>query len=303
LPPPAPARFRFVALGDTKHATRTLAAISRQALTLGPAFLTFAGDMVGHWSDRAMDTWRRAMDGGCGNGLFARTFTVRGNHEGGGRGYAEWRARVLPLARTAASRGARAFSSMPGREEEVYSFDYGGAHVVGLDALGDADTIDDAQLRWLDADLGAAERRGALHSFLFFHGPIYCVAGHCHCKRGICRKGTYRLLEVLGRHPSVSATFHGHEHVLAYTLVDSKRDARVARPFHQFVSGDAGAGPDTCKAGRHGFWLKAHGFVLVELRGAEAEASFYRLGGARPERVVRWRQPAVALPPPARQPQ
>jgi acid phosphatase type 7 len=287
--PTSPPPFRFISWGDTKSATSVLTALSNQAIALKPAFSLYSGDMVSTWSDSAMDTWKNAIDGGKANGLFQNTFTVRGNHDAtSSSGYLNWMAAHHPLAKAASSLGAKSYSDMAGKASQVYSFDYGNAHFVGLDSTGDADTIGSDQITWLDGDLAAAQGRGLAHAFLFFHGPIYCVAEHCDCKTNICKSGIYKLVTVLNKYPFVSATFHGHEHVYAYTLLDNKRDAKITHPFHQFVTGDAGAGPDVCDNGRYDYWMNSHGFLVVDVAGKQVSASFYKQGNTTPQKTITW---------------
>jgi len=282
--------FRFISWADTKSATSVLSSLSNQAVPLKPAFTIFPGDMVNSWSDSLMSTWKSAMDGGKSNGMFQATFTVRGNHDASGSssGYGTWMAANHPLATAAAGIGAKNFSNMAGKANLVYSFDYANAHIVGLDSTGDADSIGSDQISWLDSDLAAAKSRGLTHAFLFFHGPIYCLAEHCSCTTGICKSGIYNLVTVLNKHPIVSATFHGHEHVYAYTYLDSKRDAKITHPFHQFVTGDAGAGPDVCDTGRYDYWMNSHGFLVVDVAGKQVTASFYKQGSTTPQKTISW---------------
>ncbi|MCC6752095.1 MAG: metallophosphoesterase [Deltaproteobacteria bacterium] len=287
---PASGSFRFIAWGDTKSGTSTLSALSNQALALNPKFTIYAGDMISTWSDAAMDKWRTAANGDKSNGIFDITFTVRGNHDASGSatGYFNWMAKNHPLDRSAAAIGAKSFSHMPGRENGAYSFDYANAHFVGLDSTGDADTIKSDQIAWLDADLAAASKRGMTHAFLWFHGPIYCVAGHCDCTTNICKSGIYALVAVLNKYNFVSATFHGHEHVYTYTYLDSRRDPKITHPFHQFVNGATGAGPDVCDPGRYDYWMKTPGFLAVDVDGPRVSVQFHKQGGTVPEKTITW---------------
>ncbi len=282
-PPTPTATFRFVSWADTKSATSVLTALSNQVAALKPVLTIYSGDMVSTWSDSAMNTWKNAVNGGKANGIFDITFTVRGNHDASGSstGYRTWMIANHPLDKAAAAIGAKNY-----KEHMVYSFDYANSHFAGLDSTGDADTIGSDQIAWLDTDLAAAEQRGLTHAFIYFHGPIYCMNGHCSCTTNICESGIYDIVDVLNKHPIVTATFHGHEHIYTYTYLDSKRDPKITRPFHQFITGDAGAGPSTARSGRYDYWMNAHGFLVLDVDGPKITASFYKQGGTQPEKTI-----------------
>lgn len=278
--------FRFIAWADTKTATTSLSNLSDQAVALNAAFTIYPGDLVSTWSNAAMDTWVKAMNGTLtgdttSNQMFEKTFPVRGNHEGSTSGFRDYLAAKRPIATTAAAVGATNFASMPNKTNEVYSFDYGNSHFVGLDALGDADTLSPAQISWFDQDLTAAESRGLTHAFLFVHGPLYCVDGHC-CTTsgtaGICDDGDgtiASLIAVINKHPIVTATFHGHEHVYAYVYLDSKRDPLFKHPVHQFHTASAGAGPSSCASARVDWCMAADGLSTVDVIGKTLKVNFY----------------------------
>jgi hypothetical protein len=48
------------------------------------------------------------------------------------------------------------------------------------------------------------------------------------------------LVPVLNKHPIISATFHGHEHILGWTHMDSSRVAQLTGSFEQFLTSPAG---------------------------------------------------------------
>ena len=47
-------------------------------------------------------------------------------------------------------------------------------------------------------------------------------------------------MNVINEHPIVSATFHGHEHVLTWTHMDNTRVSSLTRSYEQFVTSPAG---------------------------------------------------------------
>jgi hypothetical protein len=223
--------------------------------------------------------------------MFDITFPVRGNHDSSNT--AGWQA-YFEMSQTAARIGASNFTSMSGQQDLTYSFDYGNSHIIGVDVLGDASAITSAQIAWVDSDLAAAEARGLQHAFLFFHGPIYCVDGHCSCTVEVCStpSAVKNLITMLNKHTILTATFHGHEHTFAYTYIDETRVppessfAGVTHPFHQIVAGDAGAGPKVCNPNRCDFNNADHGFVTVDVAGPDVTVTFYEVGNPAPVKAI-----------------
>jgi len=301
------APFLFVSWADTKLGGEVLSGLSEQALRLGPAFSIVPGDLE-NWgfTPAAMNRWREAMDGArtgdrVPNGMSAIAFAVRGNHDR--LDTSGWQA-YFDFQKTANRVGATHYAEMPGQEDLSYSFDYRNAHFIGVDVPGDASLITSAQIRWIGADLARAEVRGLSHAFLYFHGPIYCVDGHCNCSRRVCpiSPRVKELIGVLNQHHIVSATFHGHEHTNAYTYVDASRIppdsefAGVTHPFHQFVTGSAGAEPTRCHSDRCDYDMPERGFAAVNVDGPKVTVTFYRWASMDPVNTIRFTKQAVANP-------
>jgi hypothetical protein len=110
------------------------------------------------------------------------------------------------------------------------------------------------------------------------------------------------LIEVLNRHFIVSATFHGHAHTYAHTYVDETRIPPdgwfegVTHPFHQFVTGTAGAGTNRCKANRCDYEMSEPGFAAVTVDGPDLAVSFYQEGSVDPVDTFRFTKQGVANP-------
>ena len=264
--------FLFVSWGDTKTGTSSLATLSNQAKALSPLFTIYTGDLIDSGSgEGTLDTWKAALNGGTNNGTFDITFPVRGNHDSG-------TSTIWPTyfdLRGVASRiGATNYTEL--NPDTTYSFDYDNSHFVGIDVLGDVTAMSSAQITWLNNDLTAAEARGLTHAFLFWHGPIYAVDDHC------CPTPPSNLITVLNSHPIVSATFHGHEHVIAYTHIDNTRISAVTHPFEEFVTGAAGAGLYSCRSGRSDWCLSANSFATIDVSGATFTVNAYRQGTTTP---------------------
>ena len=299
--------FRFIAWGDTKSARSSLSALSDQATLLDPAFTIYAGDLEeAGFTQSGMDLWKQAMNGQLTgdtspNGMFGLTLPVRGNHDSSNT--SGWQA-FFDLSQTAAGVGATHYTFMAGQEDRTYSFDFGNAHFIGVDVTGDAGLLTSAQIQWIDTDLAEAESRSLTHAFIYFHGPIYCIDGHCSCSQRVCSLPTAvkNLITMLNGHPILTATFHGHEHTYAYTFLDETRIppdgsfVGVTHPFHQVVAGDAGAGPDSCNANRCDFNMAEHGFITVDVSGLDVVVAFYQQGSSSPVKTIAFSQSGGRVP-------
>jgi hypothetical protein len=303
----AAAPFRFISWADTKSDTDILSALSDQAVGLNPAFTIYEGDLESSgFTSSGMAEWKEAMDGQLTgdsnpNGMFDIVFPVRGNHDDSNT--SGWQA-YFDFSQTATRVGATHYANMPGEEDLTYSFEYGNSIFIGVDVPGDAGKITGAQINWIDGQLSDAEGRGLLHAFLYFHGPIYCVDGHCGCSERVCSidSSVESLITMLNKHPIMSASFHGHEHTYAYTYLDESRIPAeggfegITDPFHQFVTGDAGAGPKSCKSNRCDYNMEKHGFVTVDVNGPDVTVSFYSMGNSSPEKVITYSQDGTPGP-------
>jgi hypothetical protein len=270
------ASFRFVSWADTKSALDELASLSTQAVLLNPTFTIYVGDLESNgFTLSGMNAWKDAMNGYCDNGMFDITLPVRGNHDADDT--SGWQS-YYDLQSTAPGVGATNYSALD--EDLTYSLDYGNSHFIGVDVLGNADHLSPEQVSWIDNDLAAAEARGLTHAFVYFHGPIYCVGGHCSCTRRTCSLDpvVVNLIEVFNEHPIVSATFHGHEHTYAHVHIDDTRIPEVTHPFEQFVTGSAGVDPNDCILGRTDYCMPSNGFVTVDVSGNSFTVDFYELG-------------------------
>jgi hypothetical protein len=274
--------FRFISWADTRSGISTLQSESKQAITLDPDFTIYVGDVCkNRFTMSCFTTWKKALTGGSTNNMFDITFAVRGNHDSGS---SIWKS-AFDIARVASNVGATNFSTLD--TDLTYSFDYENSHFVGVDVLGDATKMTPAQIRWVDNDLTAAEKRNLTHAFLFWHGPIYPLAAHC-CSTNPA------IISMLNKHPIVSATFHGHEHVVAYTHIDSSRIANCTHEFEEFVSGTAGASLHTARSNRYDYWLgKTQGFIMVDVSGTDFTVFVYSSGKTDPVKVLSCSKPDI----------
>lgn len=253
--------FRFGVWADTKDGVSTLAGISGTMASKSPKFIFSPGDLCSSGpTTGCLATWKTAYNNG-GN-LLGMSFVSRGNHDSGGT--AVWTA--YPDFNFSAHASAIGATNFRG-DNLTYSFDYGSSHFTVVDMPGgDATSMSSSQIAWVDSDLTAAEARGIAWSFLFWHGPEYPMGGHC------CTNAT-SLAQMVGRHQSVGATFHGHEHNLAYTHIDSTKIAGVSHAYEEFTIGGAGAGLYGCQRGD---WCSSnYGLATIDVTSTSFAVNIY----------------------------
>ena len=278
------ASFRFVAWADTRGNNPVLTRLSNQVkgMNTQPALTIYPGDLIPTNSSltvlQRFQNWQTALDGGNNNGMSNKTFASRGNHDLPDT--VTWVSffQFGPLSdpnSVAAKVGVTNYQVL--NDDLTYSFDYQNSHFIAVDGTGNANTITAAQIAWMNQDLTAASCRGIKHAFLFWHGPIYTVNGHMSSL-------PTALVMMLNDQPILTATFHGHEHVLAHTTMDHTRASQLTNlVFEQFVSGGAGAGFYSCTAGRSDFCDTVYGFVVIDvLSDTQIKAGFYKDGQTTP---------------------
>jgi Calcineurin-like phosphoesterase len=180
---------RFAVFGDNRTNGDTHRRLVSALVGEAPDFIVNTGDMVGESSDIE---WKMFFD--IEYPLLVNTPLVAaiGNHEAD-YGDDDQYARLLPAV--GASFGGR-----------VYSIDYGDVHLAMLDSNHELDD----QRGWLDADLTAAEGRGARHLFVVLHWGPWCgvnKVGH-----GGNDEAADAIVPVARKH-GVAALFSGHNHV------------------------------------------------------------------------------------------
>ncbi len=184
-------RFTFAAFGDTRSQEQFHQAVVDLIVSLEPDFVLHTGDLVAHgYSDHEWNTFFEIEQE-----LMARAplFPALGNHEGNAALYYD-------------------FFYLPGNER-WYSFDYGHAHFVCLQADNLADLSPEGeQVRWLRADLEATDRPW---KFAFFHVPPYSSLYR--------EENDVRVQEVLApvlAEHGVQVVFNGHDHGYQRLVVD-----------------------------------------------------------------------------------
>ncbi len=182
-------RLRFAVFGDN----RTDGDVHRRLVELlqneAPDFIVNTGDMVGE-SDSG--EWQTFFNIEYPLLINTPLFPAMGNHEHD-YGSDSFFAQLFPLGQQ---------NNFQGR---VYSSDFGDAHLAILDSNGDLN----AQSKWLDNDLTAAEARGAKASFVVLHwGPVCGCSGISHGSND----EAIPVEQVAAKH-GVAAIFSGHNHL------------------------------------------------------------------------------------------
>ncbi len=223
--------FHFVFAADSRDNYTVLPAFSHKMVTLNPVFGFFGGDLCGSFSTACINnTWKPALDGNNNDGMLAKTFVVRGNHDSGT--LSTWQG-LWDFQSMATRVGATHFTALT--SDATYSFDYGNSHFAMIDLPGGgSNSWTSAEISWLDSDLTAAEGRGIVHEFVFSHGPMYGVTS----EHG-SEQPSSALKAVLNKHP-ISAGFHGHEHVTQYTHITPSVESGI-NSYQEFTLGRAGA--------------------------------------------------------------
>lgn len=292
--------FSFVAMTDTNGGNSTLSSLSTKAKAMGPAFGIFTGDLENDGVTASeMNPWISAM-----GTMMPITFPVRGNHDDHLAGSLTAWDGFFNQSQTATTVGATNYKSMSGYNDAVYSFDYGNSHFIGFDVPGDVNELTSQMISWMDQDLTQAEGRGLTHAFMYWHGPLYCFGGaHCSCSTKTCLDNASTvnaIVAVINKHPIVTATFHGHEHMYAWSLLDQTRIPSITRPIYQFVNGNSGGDNRTCNANRCDYQTNGHGFVLVTVEGLTVTVSWYNNGNAPPVNTKTFTKEGTVPPPSSR---
>ena len=284
--PLASGGFRFISWGDSQNEAANLTATAQQATSLNPSFTIFNGDFE---QDGFRSNEMNPMVAALG-GLYPRTFFVRGNHDDHVSGSATLWQNYLASAKRPLPAGITNYVPLNSTSTYLsYSFDYGNSRFIGVDVPGGQDLLTSAQVSFMDARLTDAEARGLAHAFLFFHSGEYCIANHCSCSAaadGGCTSAS--LVALLNKHPIVSATFHGHEHVLAWVHMSNARVPALTRSYEEFFTSPSGGvtnNPDLHPARVDYYYpsmSSSRGFASVDVNGSSFTVSFYKVGVSAP---------------------
>lgn len=297
--------FRFVSWGDAQDEDdggSFTAKTSNQLKTFSPAFTIFNGDLADAGFLTANEAViAAALSGNSANGIYEKTFLVRGNHDNQNTyPIADWRNyfNIAGKAIAMDSAGIKNFTELSG--DLSYSYDFDNSRFLALDLPDGPDDATSAQwsilLPWIDQRLTDAESNNLVHAFIYSHHPFYCLESvHCDCTAAVdsncIGSRTMALLNVINKHPIVSATFHGDEHLLAHTHISSTRIPGVIRDYEQFDTSPAGTDAYNsnlfpARVDDVDLSSTAKGFATIDVNGPSYTVKFYRVGSSAPAQVL-----------------
>jgi hypothetical protein len=283
----AAASFRFISWGDAQDSSTNLTNTVNQANALNPAFTIFNGDLE---NDGVVNDRMTAMTGAFGS-LYNSTFLVRGNHDDHVSGSAALWESFFETANRPLPAGVTNYVSMDASSTYLtYSFDYGNSRFIGLDAPGDFGIVTSAEFSFMDARLTDAENLGLTHAFLFWHGPEYCVESvHCSnsSRTGTISSNMSKLVTIINKHPIVTATFHGHEHILGWVHMDNTRVSTLTRSYEEFITSPSGGYTynSYIYPNRMDYYyptVPKQGFAAIDVNGTSFTFSLYVSGNSNP---------------------
>ena len=243
--------FSFVVWGDTRTRHDVHSRVAARVLRESPSFVLHTGDLVANGQN--MNDWDKFFEIEKDILRNVPFYPVLGNHE-----------RNTPLF-------SRFFAFPGGGDGHYYSFDWGDAHIVGLDDNQSAPTEGMGaiflkyELDWLREDLAKNTKPFA---FVFFHQPLYtAVKGRRESAAKLAEK-----IEPILLSGGVAATFAGHDHNYQHHLKSG---------LHHIVTGGGGA-PLYEVDPIPGITLKAveiENYVRVRVTGNRAHIEALDIGG------------------------
>ena len=292
--------FIFASLGDAQLQSTNLKNTAVQINGLNPDFAIFNGDLGDNgYSKSELDTMTSALNCGGSCSLFNKTFLVRGNHDTKDTSTivdaSSWQSYFAAINRPLPPGISNYIGLSTSSTYLNYSFDYGNSRFIGLDTNDWGDLPNATQLSFLDSRLTNAESLGLTHAFIYFHAPAYCVEStHCSCSTkndSSCTPSA--LITIINKHPIVSATFHGHEHILGWTHMDNTRVAGLTHPYEQFITSPSGGwtynsylygGTSTPTRMEYAYPLSssAQGFGTITVDGLSFTMNIYKVGQTAP---------------------
>lgn len=233
-------KFEFLVFGDS-HEKKPVYKVWQNTVTRayqqnpGAKFLMSVGDLI--YSGKDYDQWQ-AWFAAC-QGVIANIpdMPAIGDHEPRGvSSKDEWqRPEYFIKLFKVPQNGPANFKG------EVYSFDYGAAHVVVLNSSfnyefsdpADRKAMIDAEVAWLDADLAACKKRWKI---VVYHDATYNLTPD--------RSGTLTKVNfgpIIDKH-HVDVVFNAHDHAMArsYFIKDGDFVASAAEGTLYYVSGRSG---------------------------------------------------------------
>ncbi|MBI5944540.1 MAG: right-handed parallel beta-helix repeat-containing protein [Chloroflexi bacterium] len=286
-----PTAFSFASIADGHAEVAYFTATVNQVATLNPALVIFNGDLEDSgFTSTEINPMVNALKAA---NLFNKTYLVRGNadnHVAGSAALWETYFETAPNIKVPPAYVTNKVAINSSSDQLTYSFDYGNSIFIGIDVPGDIDFMTTEQMNFLDARLTYAEGQGLTHAFIFFHSPEYPVESvHSLCSTRTDANCTPpALMTIINNHPIVTATFHGHEHVLSWTHMDSTRVAGLTRSYEQFVTSPAGGTsyypylyPDRVDYA-YSDMDNSQGFATISVNGLSFTYNMYKVGTSQP---------------------
>jgi hypothetical protein len=285
-PVSAQTAFRFGSIGDAHVETSNFTQTVNQLKTLNPDFILFNGDVENDGvTNTQMDPIINVLKTA---GMFNNTFFTRGNHDDHLTNSSTlWQDYFTTADRPLPSGVTNYVGINSSSSYLTYSFDYGNARFIGLDSNQYADPPTSAQLTFLDQRLTDAENLGLNHAFIFFHGPEYCVEStHCGCQTATGCGPASSFISIINKHPIVSATIHGHEHILAWSHINSTRVSGVTHEYEQFITSSSGNPysftPYPARMDYYSYSSSLKAFATFDVNGSSFTVNFYHTGTTTP---------------------
>lgn len=278
--------FRFASIADGHVAVSKFTGTINQIKTLSPNIIIFNGDLENDGVVTSeMDPLINVLKN---SGLFNNTFLVRGNHDDHlANSSTLWQNYFATANKTLPSDVTNYVGINSSSTYLTYSFDYGNSRFIGLDVPGDANLLTSTQLTFLDNRLTDAENIGLTHAFIYFHGPEYCVEStHCGCQTISGCAPPSSFISVINKHPIVSATFHGHEHILAWTHMSNNRVSSLTNQYEQFITSSSGNPysftPYPARMDYYNYSNSLTAFASIDVNGNSFTVNFYHTGNTTP---------------------
>ena len=238
-----PENFAFISLGDSQTEVANFTKKIVQVASLHPDLLIFNGSLeINGVPNTEMKPLLAAIEDA---GLLTRSFLARLNYDNvdGNKMLLENFIGATPGINLHPA-GVTEYETLDsGSDSPNYSFILGNSMFIGLELPGVADQLTSDQLTFLDSRLTYAENRGLVHAFIFFHGPLYCIESTaCDCTtRPDASCTPSDLVSILDKHPIVSATFHGHDHILAWTHLEDAGMAELTESSGELNTSPSGS--------------------------------------------------------------
>jgi hypothetical protein len=269
--------FTFIAIGDHGDHNGSTQIPPRDRMLVTPAdFIVSTGDML--YPDGAPQRFDPKFFTPYHDLIRKLVFwPCIGNHDAQFDGAAAWRDAFITPANN------------PAHDEGYYSFDYGSAHVVVLDATQSV-APGSAQSRFLDQDLAAT---AATWKFVVYYRTLYSASP----AHGSALDDRAALVPIFDAH-AVDVVFMGHDHDYERT-VPLAADHTVGPGQGTVYITTGGGGADIYPAGTSDFTAyseSAFHFVRVTVDGSTATADMIRTDGSIGDTLVLSHSTTTTLP-------